>query len=205
MSVVYVVAFRNASSIHDYASFYFAVAVAMMAGVGLEAVCRWSEGRGSRMDAALTVFVLAVLGMLMFSGERRTLTLRHSFSILEFDKSEPPDLIPELGRAMRSFFGDNDVAVICNFLPVYGPQLHYYAQHELLPCAFTAAEWREQIADPENAPIGGAIWLQEPRAGEVLASLPAGTQTRMTIRGIPFCFWRPNVQATPPKDQGGGG
>jgi hypothetical protein len=204
MSLVYVVAFRNASSIHDYASFYFAVAVAMTAGIGLDAFCHWSERRGPALHAAVTAFVLGGLGVLMLNGERQTLALRRPFSILVFDKSEPSDLIPALGNAMRDIFGD-DVAVICNFLPVYGPQLHYYAQHELLPCAFTASEWREQIADPENAPIGGVIWLQEPQAAEVLASLPAGLQTRLSIRGIPFCFWRPNEQTPPPKEKGGGG
>jgi hypothetical protein len=92
---------------------------------------------------------------------------------------------------MRVRFGTGDVAVICNFLPTYGPQLHYYAQHELLPCVFTAEEWKETISDPENAPLGGVIWLGEPHADEVLASLPPGPQERMMICNVPFCFWRP--------------
>ena len=198
MNAVYVVAFRNASSIHDYASFYFTVPVAMMTGLTLDTICRWSETQSTGLRFATIICAIAALATLLIQGQRQTLHLQHPFSILTFDKPEPPDLIPALGRAMRDTFGD-DVAVICNFLPVYGPHLHYYAQHELLPCAFTAAEWQEQIADPDNAPIGGAIWLQEPRSEEVLASLPPGTQTRKTICGIPFCFWRPAEKGAPPR------
>ena len=190
MNALYVVAFRNASSVHDYASFYFTVPVAIMAGVALDAVCRWSESRSAGLGIVATSMTLVLLGFLAISGERQTLALRHPFLILSDEKPEPPELIPELGRAMRARFGDN-VAVICNFLPTYGPQLHYYAQHELLPCVFTADEWLEMIADPENAPVGGVIWLEDPRAQQILAKLPPGPQERVTIRSIPFCFWRP--------------
>ena len=140
--------------------------------------------------------ILFVLSILLVTGQRRTLELRRPFNILGSEHPESPQLIPELGRAIRAAFGREDVAVICNFLPVYGPQLHYYAQHEFLSCAFTAGEWKELIADPENAPLGGVIWMGEPHAEEILASLPPGTLQRITIRNVPFCFWLP---------QGGGG
>jgi hypothetical protein len=190
MSTLYVVLFRNASSIHDYASFYFTVPVAMMTGVALDGICRWCESRSTAFQLAATSGALLLLGFLVFAGERQTLALRRQFLILTDERPEPPELITELGRAIRDGFG-SDVAVICNFLPSYGPQLHYYAQHELLPYVFTADEWAEAIADPENAPVGGVIWLQDPRAQEIVASLPPGTQKRVTIRDIPFCFWRP--------------
>ncbi|MDR3402069.1 MAG: glycosyltransferase family 39 protein [Chthoniobacter sp.] len=190
MSALYVVLFRNASSVHDYASFYFTVPVAMMAGVALDALCRWSEAKGAMARLAGITCTLVLLGLLVFTGERQTVALRRPFLILTDENPEPVDLIPELGRALRDRFGP-DVAVICNFLPSYGPQLHYYARHELLPCVFTADEWAEVIADPENAPVGGAIWLGDPRAEQIVAQLPPGPQERVTIRGIPFCFWRP--------------
>jgi len=191
LSVIYVVGFRNASSVHDYASFYFTVPVAMMAGLALDALCHWSGSEDASWRIAVTVCVLAILGVLVVSGERQTLTLRHQFLILTDDQPEPRELIPELGEAIRGWFGSEDVAVIGNFLPTYGPQLHYYAQHEILGCVYTPQDWKETISDPENSPLGGVIWLGAPHADEVLASLPPGPQERLLIRNVPFCFWRP--------------
>ncbi|MEP6671220.1 MAG: glycosyltransferase family 39 protein [Chthoniobacter sp.] len=190
MSALYIVLFRNASSIHDYASFYFTVPVAMMAAVALDALCHWCGTRSALVRVGSVAGVLALLGFLVCAGERQTMLLRRPFLILTDENPEPPDLIPELGHAMRTWFGQ-DVAVICNLLPSYGPQLPYYARHELLPAVFTADEWVEVIADPENTPVGGAIWLGDPRAEQIVAKLPPGPQERLTIRGIPFCFWRP--------------
>jgi len=192
LSVIYVVAFRNASSVHDYASFYFTVPVALMAGVALDFLWQRSEGQSPVIRAAVSLCLLAVLGMLIVTGERQASALRRQFLILSNENPEPAELIPELGTAMRHWFGTEDVAVICNFLPTYGPQLHYYAQHELLACVFTPEEWKEMIADPENAPLGGVIWLGAPDAADVLASLPAGPRERVMIGNIPFCFWRPD-------------
>jgi len=171
-----------------------------MAAVALDAICRWGESRGIAARLATKTGTLVLLGFLVVNGERQTLALRHPFRILSDEKSEPPELIPELGRAIRSRFGDN-VAVICNFLPTYGPQLHYYAQHELLPCVFTADEWLEMIADPDNAPVGGVVWLEDSRSPEILAKLPPGPQERVTIRGIPFSFWRPAEGASMRKEK----
>jgi len=201
LSAIYVVAFRNASSVHDYASFYFTAPVAMMAGVALDSLCQRGEAQGSTVRTAVFFCAVAVLGMLVVSGERQALALRRQFLILSDENPEPPELIPELGRAIRRWFGSEDVAVICNFLPTYGPQLYYYAQHELLGCVFTPEEWKQNIADPENAPLGGVIWLGAPGADEVLASLPTGTRERVTIRDIPFCFWRPLETAAGSKEQ----
>ncbi len=191
MNVLYIVLFRNASSVHDYASFYFTVPVAIMAGVALDAFCRWCEARGAAAHVTGLSCAVSVMGFLVVTGERRTAELRRPFLILTDENPEPADLIPALGRAMRTWFGQ-DVAIICNFLPSYGPQLHYYAQHELLPGVFTADEWADVMTDPENAPVGGAVWLGDPRAAEILAKLPPGPQERLTIRGIPFCFWCPH-------------
>jgi hypothetical protein len=167
--------------------------VATMAAVGLDCLCHRAETHGPMVRAAVYLGVLALIGVLIASGERETVGLRRQFLILSDEDPEPRDLIPELGRAMRSRFGSEDVAVICNFLPTYGPQLHYYAQHEILGCVFTPEEWRETIADPENAPLGGVIWLGDPEAEAIVASLPAGTQERVLICDIPFCFWRPDA------------
>jgi len=190
LSAFYVTVFRNASSVHDYASFYFTVPVAMMAGVALDSLIAWSESRGACMKRTLFAAVIAVCAFLVFSGERQALALRKQFRILDTGKEESVSLIPELGRAIRGRFPE-DTAVICNFLPSYGPQLHYYAQHDLLPCVFTAGEWKEMIDDPANAPVGGVVWLGAGEAPEVIEGLPAGPREDVTIAGVHFCFWRP--------------
>jgi hypothetical protein len=195
MNTLYVVLFRNASAIHDYASFYFTVPVAMMTGVALDGVFRWCESRGVLLRIVAAASASLLLGFLAVLGQRETVELRRPFRILSDENPEPPELIPELGKAIRDRFGD-DVAVICNFLPSYGPQLHYYARHELLSSVFTAAEWAEVIADPQNAPVGGVVWLGDPRSQEIVARLPPGPRESVTIRNISFCFWHP-AEASP--------
>jgi hypothetical protein len=190
LSAFYVTVFRNASSIHDYASFYFTVPVAMMAGVAFDALIEWSKVRQAGMKAAVLAMAFGIGAFLILSGEMRALGLRRQFHILDPDKGESPSLIPELGRAIRSRFIE-DSAVICNFMPSYGPQLHYYAQREILGCTFAAGEWKEMIADPANAPIAGVIWLDGPNAAEIVAALPAGPREETTVAGVRFCFWQP--------------
>src|SRR5205814_9272151 len=107
------VLFRNASSIHDYASFYFSVPVAMMAGVALDAICQQCASRGVALRIVAASGTVALLGFLIINGNRQTVALRHQFHILSEERKEPAQLIPELGRATRRWFG-KDVAVICN-------------------------------------------------------------------------------------------
>ena len=190
LSAFYVTVFRNASSVHDYASFYFTVPVAMMAGVALDALIACCDGQRAAIRFASLAVAFGVCAFLILSGEGHALALKRQFHILDLEKEEPVSLIPELGRAIRDRFAE-DTAVICNFMPSYGPQLHYYAQHDLLTSSFTADGWKEQIADPENAPVGGVVWLGESGAQEILAALPAGPREDVTIAGIRFCFWHP--------------
>jgi hypothetical protein len=191
LSTFYVTVFRNASSIHDYASFYFTVPVAMMAGIALDSLLAWGESRGTGMKRALLAGAFALCAAVVITGERKVPALLSQFHILDIDKDEPATLIPELGRAIRTRFPEEEAAVICNFMPSYGPQLHYYAQHELLTAIFTPEEWKDAIADPANVPVDGVIWLGAPEAAELLAALPPGTREDITIAGIPFCFWHP--------------
>ena len=190
MSVLYVVGFQNQSAIHAYASFYFIVSVAMTAGVGLDSFNHWCGGMSAVIKTAGISGSFVILVLLMWSGERREFELRSQFHILARAQIESPQLIPELGRVIRNAFFE-DTAVICNFLPDYGPQLHYYAQRELLNGVFTPNDWKKVIADPENAPVGGIIWMGEARASDVLSTLPAGPNEEIAIRGIHFVIWRP--------------
>lgn len=189
MSVVYVVGFRNQSSIHDYASFYFTVPVAIGAAVALDSFSRWCERGSCAIRTGCVAGTCVFLALLMWSGESRALRLRSQFHILAHTAAEPPGLIPDLGKRIRASFSE-DTAVVCNFLPDYGPQLHYYAQRELLNGVFTSNEWKEIMAVPENAPVGGVIWMDEPRAIGVLSSLPRGVTKEITIQGSRFTIWR---------------
>ena len=191
LSAFYVTVFRNASSVHDYASFYFTVPVAMMAGVAFDSLIASGAARGTGMKAAASATAFGVCAFLIVSGERQAIGLGRQFHILDPELQESASLIPELGRAMRDRFPE-DTAVICNFMPSYGPQLHYYAQREILGCIFTADEWKEMIADPVNAPVGGVIWLDAGEAQEILAALPAGPREDVKIAGVRFCFWHPS-------------
>ena len=44
----------------------------------------------------------------------------------------------------------------------------------------------------KNTQVGGVIWLGEPGAKKFLAALPAGSREEVSVRGIPFCFWKPD-------------
>ena len=189
-SAFYVTVFRNASMIHDYASFFFTVPVAMMAGIALDALAVWCDarGRGWRMAGIFTALGLCLF--LIVAGERQALALRRPFRILDGEKAEADDLIPALGRAIRVHFPE-DTNVVCNFLRSYGPQLHYYAQRDLIGGVITAEDWTEILADESNAPAGGVIWTGDPDAADVLAKLPGGASQDIVIGGEHFVFWSP--------------
>jgi hypothetical protein len=102
--------------------------------------------------------------------------------------------------------------VICNFFAHYGPQLEYYAQRTILSHEwtkeasaavlfyelrmgrnFSTHEWTKQTERAaDNAPVGGVVWLGKPDAKEILAALPSGSREEINVRGIPFCFWKPD-------------
>jgi len=44
----------------------------------------------------------------------------------------------------------------------------------------------------DDTPIGGIAWLGKPNAKEILAALPPGSRQEINVRGIPFCFWKPD-------------
>ena len=189
-SAFYVAVFRNASMIHDYASFFFTVPVAMMAGVALDVFARWCEARGRSWKMAGIVAASGMCLFLIVTGERQALALRRPFRILDSEKSEAADLIPALGRAIRDFFPE-DTNVICNFLTYYGPHLHYYAQRDLVNGVMTEDAWLHELADESNAPVGGVIWIGDPGSREVIARLPAGILKDVESGGEHFVFWSP--------------
>jgi hypothetical protein len=211
LSAFYVVAFRNASYTHAYASFYFIVPVAIGGGIAVEAFTRWCESRSSGARTAGFIAIVAMYSWLVFSGEQQALALNRSFRILDWNKPEPASLIPELGHLINKKFPER-TTVICNFFAHYGPQLEYYAQrtilshewtketsggvlfHELrMGRNFSTHEWTKQTEGAaDNTAVGGVVWLGKADAKEILAALPSGSREEINVRGIPFCFWKPD-------------
>ncbi len=219
LSAFYVVVFRRASYIHGYAPFYFTVPVAIAGGIAVEDFAYWCKSQGSWARAAGFVAIAAMYGWLVFSGERQGLALHQPLRILDPKKPEPASLIPELGRVINENFPES-MTVICNFFVNYQPQLEYYAQRTILR-SNTPVEWRDATSGAElfskvrwsklgwrrnlkadegtnvaegakNTQVGGVIWLGEPGAKKILAALPAGSREEVSVRGIPFCFWKPD-------------
>jgi hypothetical protein len=74
----------------------------------------------------------------------------------------------------------------------WSPQLMYYAQcRSNLKYIATADDWAKAVKDPTIAPVGCVIRLGKAHAREILAALPAGSREEINVRGIPFCFWKP--------------
>jgi Dolichyl-phosphate-mannose-protein mannosyltransferase len=191
MAVTYVVGWRQASYIHEYAGFYFTVPVAFMGGVALDELWRWNGGAGQRTGwrlagAGTALAILALLGALGYARTRALHAMQ--YHVLDWSVSEPANLIPALGRLIRRTFPE-DTVVICNF-PVQGPQLGYYADRSLIYDENTYRDWEPLISGRREG-VGGVIWLGAPGAEMLVAELSPGTSRSVRIDGQPFRLWSP--------------
>ena len=192
MGAMYVLVWRNVSFTHEYAYFYFAAPVAMMAGVGLDAVWSWFgiSPSNRRWRYAAPVVVLSAIVALAIAGHRRTLALhRERYYMLIWGSAEPRDLVRELGRTAERFFPD-DTELLCNF-PWDSPQLEYYARRSIAFRLITFADWQPLLVWPGQR-VGGIIWLGAPGADELMAILPEGNRQIVQFDDFRFCFWRPD-------------
>jgi hypothetical protein len=188
-SVLYMIFFPNASYVHAYAAFYLTLPIAMMGGVAIELILRWCDAHSARMKLAGLATVVAMCVFQIFTGQRQALSLNRPLHILD-QGNEPADLIPELGRLMHEKFPEG-TTIIYNY--GWSPHLLYYAQCRPNPKHISAADdWAKAVKDPEIAPVGCVIWLGKVNAREILAALPAGAREEINVRGIPFCFWKPD-------------
>jgi len=181
---LYVVLLRNESFIHDFASFYIIGAVAMLAGLGLDAVCGVAEKLPHPVRFATHGAVALVIVALAVLGFRKSEALRSPYLILDGVAAESAQLIPSLGRALDAVFPPN-ATLLANFDP-YGSALTYYARRPILTNLLTPGDWRAALA--HEHPAGGVIWLGAGNAAEILASLP-GKTTRLEIAGASFALW----------------
>ncbi len=181
---LYVVLLRNESFIHDFAPFYLIGAVAILAGLGLDALCRFGEKFSRGVGFAIQGAVVCVIVALGALGRQRSEEMRSPYLILDGVIEEPARLIPELGAVLEKAFPPG-ATVMANFDP-YGSSLTYYSRRPILTNLLTAEDWRATLA--KEHPAGGVVWLGARDAAEVLASLP-GETTRIEIAGFSFALW----------------
>jgi hypothetical protein len=190
MDAVYIVAFRNASYIHDYAGFYFIAPVSIMGGLLLDVFANWIDrfARERFFERIGSVVVCAIIAFLAVTGYSAALKFDSQFYILDGDRPEPPNLIPDLGRLIAKTFPEN-TKVLCNFDP-YCSALPYYAQRSIVNNVATPDDWQSALARLQT-PLGGVIWLDAPEASEIISSLKQETAQTVDVDGIRFCIWKP--------------
>ena len=192
MDLIFVVGFQNDSFIHEYIAFYLIAPVAILGGVALNEVTKWMERHFSKSSAfgvicAGTPFLMLLTGG--YLGLKQTNALQRQFLVLDFKTSEPQDFIPKLGGIIRENF-DPETYVICNFLPVYGPHLGYYAQRNLLNNITEYRYWEKFLTSPLKQNLGGVVWMNSDKAKEILAKLPPGKRHYFKIGTESFCIWK---------------
>jgi len=191
--IPYLVVLRNWSFVHDFASFSVIGSIAIVGGLGIEAIWQWLDGKsgtnGSRRAAATVTAI--VLISLAWAGFIRAEEQRSQFLMLDGVVREPAHLIPEVGRYLGGIFPAN-TTILCNFDPSYSP-LSYYAKRTIVRNLSSAAEW-DFAVENSGRDLGGIIWLEARSAPEILAGLPAGEVVPVEIDGIRFAVWKPAVR-----------
>lgn len=186
----YVCALRNQSYIHDFASFYFLVPIAIYSGFLLDRVIRSAERRlGSAGGRATAACCCALAALLIWYGVRSLATIDTQFCILDDDTQEPANLMPDVGRVINRTFPENAV-IICNFDPYYSP-LPFYARRVMVNAVRTGVDWDHAVSDAAPQPAGGIIWTGAPDAPGLLQHLPVAQQHDVTVDDIPFVLWTP--------------
>jgi 4-amino-4-deoxy-L-arabinose transferase-like glycosyltransferase len=186
----YLCLLRNQSYIHDFAGFYFLIPLSIFSGFLIDRFLRWIEQRFSRpARLALCACCCAFAGFVIYSGVRSLAGIDTQFCILDDDESEPPNLMPDLGRLIDRAFSENAV-VVSNFDPYYSP-LPFYARRQIANGNLTYADWRRALADASPQPAGGIVWLGDPSAPDLVRRLPAAETRKATVDNIPFLLWLP--------------
>lgn len=192
MDALFVGIFQNDSYIHQYISFYFVAPVAIMAGIALDQLITFFRVRFTtrRLGVVGEVSACLLLVAIGTRGMLQTTELRHQFRILDYRTPEPPNLIPELGSAIRRDFPPG-TRVLCNFLPQYGPQLAYYAQRDIVNNLSEYRFWQRYLKDFAK-PIGGVVWMAPKSSRNLIAKLPPGSKQFLRFGDLSFCLWKRN-------------
>jgi hypothetical protein len=195
MDALFVGIFQNDSYIHQYIAFYFAAPVAIMAGIALDRLITFLQIALASRKLGLVAEVSVCLFLLAMGtrGALQARELQHQFCILDYRTPEPPNLIPELGSAVRKHFPPG-THVLCNFLPEYGPQFAYYAQRDILNNLYDYRLWQRYLKDSAK-PIGGVVWMAPKAARDLIAKLPPGSKQFLSVGDLSFCLWKRNPLA----------
>lgn len=193
LNAIYVTAFRNASYIHDYASFYFVVPIATFGAVGARELGAWAaKARGDLhrgwLGGAITAALVTAAAT---TGLVKTQGLSSPARILDLNKSEPGNLIPQLGQVIQSEFSP-EISVLSNVDRYFTPQLWYYCQRTIVNGLTRGSYWKDYISAHQHQRLGGVIWLGQPEAREILAAISPGSRRVVIVEGIPFCIWKPS-------------
>jgi Dolichyl-phosphate-mannose-protein mannosyltransferase len=202
MDLLFVGLFQNVSYIHQYSAFYLLAPLAIAAGVALDGFVGTFQKVGTSrvLRGAAELGACLVLIVIALSGFQRTQELGGQFRILDYHTHESPDLIPQLGKAIRENFSA-ETSVLCNFLPDYGPHLLYYAQRDLVNNLSEYRFWEPYVNDQARR-IGGVVWMTpNPASQNILANLPAGPKQFLTVGNHTFCLWK-RAEATQASDSG---
>ena len=186
--IPYLVILRNWSFIHDFASFSAIGSLAILGGLGVEAIWQWIE-KWSRFVAAFAVALF--FPMIAWAGFNRAEDQRSQFRILVEASREPANLIPDLGRHLATIFSA-DTKILCNFDPYYSP-LSYYAGRTILRNLATPDDWKF-ATESDREKFGGVIWLDAPAAAEIISALPSGELSEIEIDGVRFAIWRGSIR-----------
>jgi hypothetical protein len=178
----YLVLFRNASYIHDYAGFYLIAPVALLAGLALDRIAGWKAPGG-------LVIAFVMVSSLVLIGIVTTKSLWAQTHLLDEAIPESPYFIPSLGKILCEYF-DERTAVLCNFEP-QATTLPYYAQRSLLAEPWDAAGWAEQLRDGTGR-FGAIIWKGSADAKELLKVLPQQGRKEFELERFRFCLWKPS-------------
>jgi hypothetical protein len=193
----YICALRNQSYIHDFASFYFLVPIAIFSGFLIEQLIRRIQGRWPGYPAhSATVACFLLAAALIWSGIHRLDGIDTQFCILDDDDTEPDTLMPDVGRLIDRTF-PSDAVIICNFDRYYSP-LPYYARRVMANDMRTFAEWQKAVADAKPQPACGILWAGAPGAADLLKALSPESTRRVTVDGIPFVLWNGFQKIQPP-------
>jgi hypothetical protein len=188
-NAIYDIAFRNASFIHDYASFYFVVPVAIMGGRGLASIPVWI---GKKYPLVRPLEICALISLILlalgFTGYRSAQNLRMQARVLDGIQAEPPDLIPRLGRFIKEEF-PADMTILANFDQYFTPQLYYYARTDLANGIMDRDDWEYYISESHEH-LGGIIWLGDKNAADILTLFKPGSTHIVNIENVSFCIWK---------------
>jgi hypothetical protein len=186
----YVCALRNQSYIHDFASFYFLVPLAIYSGFFVDRIIRSARALGGEKGACATTACCCAMAMvLLWFGVRSLATIDTPFCILDNNTKEPDTLMPDVGRLIDRTFPANAV-VICNFDQYYSP-LPFYARRIMVNNLHTVPDWSQAVADAAPQPAGGIIWTGVPDAGELARHFPPSQTHVETVDGVAFLLWTP--------------